>query len=127
MRHREIDLSASDVDVPHVGGQAGQEGLDVSPLSVPLHHGVNRERVSKVVDPDIEGVLGGLRNARVSTGPTEGVVNAGLRKETPGPGWEEGALRGRLRLIEVFFEGVGQGRSDGDQTRLEELGIPHGE
>jgi hypothetical protein len=98
VRHREVDLGAAYVDVPHVGGQPRKEGLDVGLLAVPFHEAMNRERVAEVMNPDVQRLFRRFGNTRNSTSPAERIVNTVLRKGTALPRREEW----RLRCVQRF-------------------------
>lgn len=130
MRHGEVDLGAAKVDVPHVGGEPGEENLNIGPLPVPLHHPVDGERVPEVVNPNVERILGRFGNARDLASPAERVMNAVPRKEAADPRREEWRVPRRVRCSDpgkVLLKGAYEARPDWDETRFEELGVPHRE
>lgn len=114
--------------MPHVSGKSGQEDLNVGSLAVPLHEPVHGEGMPEVVDPDVERPVAWLGDADLLAGPSEGVVHSIRREETsPARGKQRliaGGPGGRLAFSEEGFQDGRQGRADGNDPRLEELGLP---
>lgn len=81
MRHREVELGASEVEVPHVGGKPGEENLDVRPLAVPLDEPVYGKAVPEIVDTDVEQTVAWLGDADLLAGPPEGFLHELSRDE----------------------------------------------
>lgn len=114
-----------DVAVPEIGREVGQPTLRVDPLSVPLEHPVDNERVAKVVDawPATTRLwleASGADDAAQELFRSDVRLAARLMAEQP----SIGLLRepGPCSQFEVVAEGGRCRRLDRQSAGLEELG-----
>ena len=72
----QVDLSRTDIDVPHIGSQRRETGIDIGSVPIPGQQAVNGKGVSHVVDAGAVALV--VNDAASLQQALKGVVNRGV-------------------------------------------------